>query len=104
MYQAESLNHLEGLDFCCEAFPVAVLFATFGIFGVGIPSPLGYRRHLADYVLVWAGGHGDDMGKSPHLVLTPVELNSMHKHLTVSHCRLALPTLFSPMSQAEQSE
>eukprot|EP00438_Fugacium_kawagutii_P006156 Skav228589 [mRNA] locus=scaffold1470:218864:222653:- [translate_table: standard] len=24
-------------------------------------------RHLADYVLVWAGGHGDDMGKSPHL-------------------------------------
>jgi len=24
-------------------------------------------RHLADYVLVWAGGHGDDMAKSPHL-------------------------------------
>jgi len=24
-------------------------------------------RHLTDYVLVWAGGHGDDMGKSPHL-------------------------------------
>jgi len=24
-------------------------------------------RHLADYVLVWAGGRGDDMGKSPHL-------------------------------------
>merc|ERR1712113_718619 len=24
-------------------------------------------KHLADYVLVWAGGHGDDMGKSPHL-------------------------------------
>lgn len=24
-------------------------------------------RHLADYVLVWAGGHGDDLGKSPHL-------------------------------------
>ncbi|CAE7565085.1 stt-3 [Symbiodinium microadriaticum] len=24
-------------------------------------------RHLADYVLVWAGGQGDDMGKSPHL-------------------------------------
>jgi dolichyl-diphosphooligosaccharide--protein glycosyltransferase len=24
-------------------------------------------RHLADYALVWAGGHGDDMGKSPHL-------------------------------------
>merc|ERR1712087_927803 len=25
------------------------------------------QQHLADYVLVWAGGHGDDMGKSPHL-------------------------------------
>merc|ERR1712228_889635 len=24
-------------------------------------------RHLADYVLVWAGGGGDDMAKSPHL-------------------------------------
>eukprot|EP00928_Gymnodinium_smaydae_P017056 TRINITY_DN1649_c0_g2_i1.p1 TRINITY_DN1649_c0_g2~~TRINITY_DN1649_c0_g2_i1.p1 ORF type:complete len:722 (-),score=115.38 TRINITY_DN1649_c0_g2_i1:59-2011(-) len=24
-------------------------------------------RHLADYALVWAGGHGDDMAKSPHL-------------------------------------
>ena len=70
------LNHLEGLDFCVEPFLVAVLFATFG---VGIPSQkLAHRRHLADYVLVWAGGHGDDMGKSPHLVLTPVELNSIH--------------------------
>merc|ERR1719357_1022433 len=25
------------------------------------------QRHLADYVLVWAGGHSDDLGKSPHL-------------------------------------
>eukprot|EP00811_Abedinium_folium_P035480 NODE_826_length_2744_cov_12.836072.p1 GENE.NODE_826_length_2744_cov_12.836072~~NODE_826_length_2744_cov_12.836072.p1 ORF type:complete len:824 (-),score=270.32 NODE_826_length_2744_cov_12.836072:271-2373(-) len=24
-------------------------------------------RHLSDYVLVWAGGQGDDLGKSPHL-------------------------------------
>merc|ERR1712028_135612 len=24
-------------------------------------------RHLADYVLVWAGGQGDDLAKSPHL-------------------------------------
>mmetsp|Transcript_19468 Transcript_19468/g.27393 ORF Transcript_19468/g.27393 Transcript_19468/m.27393 type:complete len:954 (-) Transcript_19468:150-3011(-) len=24
-------------------------------------------RHLADYVLVWAGGRGDDIAKSPHL-------------------------------------
>ena len=29
----------------------------------------GHRiaRHLADYVLVWAGGGGDDIAKSPHL-------------------------------------
>jgi dolichyl-diphosphooligosaccharide--protein glycosyltransferase len=26
-----------------------------------------YARHLADYVLVWAGGGGDDLAKSPHL-------------------------------------
>lgn len=24
-------------------------------------------RHVADYVLVWAGRHGDDLGKSPHM-------------------------------------
>ena len=24
-------------------------------------------RHLADYVLVWTGGGGDDLGKSPHM-------------------------------------
>merc|ERR1719412_1388452 len=24
-------------------------------------------RHLADYVLIWAGGHGDDLAKSPHM-------------------------------------
>jgi dolichyl-diphosphooligosaccharide--protein glycosyltransferase len=24
-------------------------------------------RHLADYVLIWAGGGGDDLAKSPHL-------------------------------------
>lgn len=24
-------------------------------------------RHLADYVLVWAGGRGDDLDKSPHI-------------------------------------
>lgn len=29
----------------------------------------GYEiaRHLADYVLIWAGGGGDDLAKSPHL-------------------------------------
>ena len=29
----------------------------------------GYNiaRHLADYVLIWGGGGGDDLAKSPHL-------------------------------------
>jgi len=27
----------------------------------------GLIKHLADYVLVWAGGGGDDLAKSPHL-------------------------------------
>jgi dolichyl-diphosphooligosaccharide--protein glycosyltransferase len=27
----------------------------------------GLIRHLADYVLVWAGGGGDDLAKSPHM-------------------------------------
>jgi len=33
------------------------------------PEKEGHRiaRHLADYVLVWAGGGGDDLAKSPHL-------------------------------------
>lgn len=25
-------------------------------------------KHLADYVLVWTGGGGDDLAKSPHMV------------------------------------
>ena len=33
------------------------------------PEKEGHRisRHLADYILVWAGGGGDDVAKSPHL-------------------------------------
>ena len=31
------------------------------------PFSLKIARHLADYVLVWAGGGGDDMAKSPHM-------------------------------------
>lgn len=27
----------------------------------------GIVRHLADYVLIWAGGGGDDLAKSPHM-------------------------------------
>jgi dolichyl-diphosphooligosaccharide---protein glycosyltransferase len=34
------------------------------------PEKDGHRiaRHLADYVLIWAGGGGDDLAKSPHLI------------------------------------
>merc|ERR1712232_1542901 len=34
------------------------------------PEKEGHRfaRHLADYILVWAGGGGDDLAKSPHLI------------------------------------
>ena len=28
---------------------------------------LDLARHLADYVLIWGGGGGDDLAKSPHL-------------------------------------
>lgn len=41
------------------------------LLGRALTSPVeeGYEiaRHLADYVLVWAGGGGDDLAKSPHL-------------------------------------
>lgn len=34
------------------------------------PEKEGHRiaRHLADYILVWTGGGGDDLAKSPHLI------------------------------------
>jgi dolichyl-diphosphooligosaccharide--protein glycosyltransferase len=41
------------------------------LLGRALTSPLkeGHRivRHMADYVLLWTGGGGDDMAKSPHL-------------------------------------
>lgn len=41
------------------------------LLGRALTSPLkdGHRiaRHLADYVLIWAGGGGDDLAKSPHM-------------------------------------
>ncbi len=41
------------------------------LLGRALTSPLkdGHRiaRHLADYVLLWTGGGGDDVAKSPHL-------------------------------------
>ena len=42
--------------------------ATLGrILTSGEEEAHGYARHLADYVLVWAGGGGDDLAKSPHM-------------------------------------
>ena len=41
------------------------------LLGRALTSPLkeGHRiaRHMADYVLLWTGGGGDDLAKSPHL-------------------------------------
>jgi len=41
------------------------------LLGMALTSPIeeGHEiaKHLADYVLVWAGGGGDDVAKSPHL-------------------------------------
>ena len=42
-------------------------------------------RHWADYVLVWAGGRGDDMAKSPHLARIA---NSVYR----DHCGIDDPT------------
>jgi len=40
----------------------------------------GYNiaRHLADYVLIWGGGGGDDLAKSPHLARIA---NSVFRHM-----------------------
>jgi dolichyl-diphosphooligosaccharide--protein glycosyltransferase len=41
------------------------------LIGLGLTSPVpeshAITRHLADYVLVWAGGGSDDLAKSPHM-------------------------------------
>lgn len=41
------------------------------LLGMALTSPIeeGHEiaKHMADYVLVWAGGGGDDVAKSPHL-------------------------------------
>jgi dolichyl-diphosphooligosaccharide--protein glycosyltransferase len=44
------------------------------------PEKEGHRiaRHLADYVLVWAGGGGDDLAKSTHLARIA---NSVYRHM-----------------------
>jgi len=44
------------------------------------PEKEGHRiaRHLADYMLVWAGGGGDDLAKSPHLARIA---NSVYRHM-----------------------
>ncbi|KAL7546085.1 hypothetical protein ACHAWF_009423 [Thalassiosira exigua] len=52
------------------------------LLGRALTSPLkeGHRiaRHLADYVLIWAGGGGDDLAKSPHLARIA---NSVYRHM-----------------------
>ena len=47
----------------------------------------GYQiaRHLADYVLIWGGGGGDDLAKSPHLARIA---NSVYR----DHCPAGDPT------------
>jgi dolichyl-diphosphooligosaccharide--protein glycosyltransferase len=42
-------------------------------------------RHLADYVLIWGGGGGDDLAKSPHLARIA---NSVYR----DHCPIGDPT------------
>ncbi len=37
------------------------------IFTTEVDEAYSIARHLADYILVWAGGGGDDLAKSPHL-------------------------------------
>lgn len=37
------------------------------IFTTNVDEAYSIARHLADYFLVWAGGGGDDLAKSPHL-------------------------------------
>eukprot|EP00656_Telonema_subtile_P052216 TRINITY_DN7216_c0_g1_i1.p2 TRINITY_DN7216_c0_g1~~TRINITY_DN7216_c0_g1_i1.p2 ORF type:complete len:139 (-),score=19.15 TRINITY_DN7216_c0_g1_i1:51-467(-) len=67
-------------------------------------------RHLADYVLVWTGGGGDDLAKSPHMArignsvyhdICPndplcthfgFEGNNHDKPTPVSYTHLTLPT------------
>ena len=38
-----------------------------GPYGILAWQAHSLAKHLADYVLVWAGGGGDDLAKSPHL-------------------------------------
>lgn len=42
----------------------------------------GYQisRHLADYVLIWGGGGGDDLAKSPHLARCVLQSPSLSLH------------------------
>jgi dolichyl-diphosphooligosaccharide--protein glycosyltransferase len=59
------------------------------LLGKALTAPLqeGYdiARHLADYVLVWGGGGGDDLAKSPHLARIA---NSVYR----DHCPAGDPT------------
>merc|ERR1712038_1898282 len=37
------------------------------IFTTDVDEGYSIARHMADYILVWSGGGGDDLAKSPHL-------------------------------------
>lgn len=69
--------------------------------GRALTSPLkeGHRiaRHLADYVLLWTGGGGDDVAKSPHLARIA---NSVYRHMVSVVCCFLfhLIFLFAPLS------
>jgi len=59
----------------------------------------GHRiaRHLADYILVWAGGGGDDLAKSPHLARIA---NSVYRNMcpgdpTCSRFRVKVSVIFN---------
>ena len=52
------------------------------LLGMALTSPIeeGHEiaKHMADYVLVWAGGGGDDVAKSPHLAR--IATSVYHEH------------------------
>ena len=51
------------------------------IFTTNVDEAHSIARHLADYFLVWAGGGGDDLAKSPHLARIA---NSVYRDLCPS--------------------
>ena len=48
------------------------------IYTTNVDEAHSIARHLADYILVWAGGGGDDLAKSPHIARVA---NSVYRDL-----------------------